>query len=540
MAAIIHQTDKRSGITYAYESVSYWDKEKKQSRAKRTLIGRIDKETGEIIPTDGRNRRSTIDDNSADRVKKRGPVPAQEVSRRFYGATYLFNAIGEKLGITADLKRCFGDSYKQILSVAYYLMLEEQGALFRFEKWGILHQHPYGKNITSQRSSDLFASITEAQKQQFFTLQGKRKADREFWAYDTTSISSYSETLSQVQYGHNKEHDPLAQLNLAIVFGADSNLPFYYRKLAGNIPDSKTVRHLLGDLDQLGFAKVKLVMDRGFYSEANINGLYHKHRKFLLSVNMSLKFAQKELEPLYEQFRTFEHYDSDYELYMHSVATTWNYRYERPYKGDRIKEERRLYIHYYFNIERAAEEEKRLDRRLMQLRDELLSDKPLKANEALYARYFTITRTPKRGVKVQVKEDAVAQTKRYFGFFALITNEKMGAKEALQIYRNKDVVEKAFGNLKERLNLRRLLVSSEQSLDGKLFVAFIALIYLSYIKKKMQENSLFKTYTMGTMLDKLDVIECFEAPGQKLRVGEILNKQLEIYRALEIDPPTSL
>jgi hypothetical protein len=28
MATIIHQTDKRSGITYAYESVSYWDKEK--------------------------------------------------------------------------------------------------------------------------------------------------------------------------------------------------------------------------------------------------------------------------------------------------------------------------------------------------------------------------------------------------------------------------------------------------------------------------------------------------------------------------------
>ncbi len=39
MAAVIHQTDKRSGITYAYKSVSYWDKEKKQSCAKRTLIG---------------------------------------------------------------------------------------------------------------------------------------------------------------------------------------------------------------------------------------------------------------------------------------------------------------------------------------------------------------------------------------------------------------------------------------------------------------------------------------------------------------------
>ena len=45
---IIKQYDKRSGITYAYESHAYWDPEKKMSRAKRTLLGRIDPETGEI------------------------------------------------------------------------------------------------------------------------------------------------------------------------------------------------------------------------------------------------------------------------------------------------------------------------------------------------------------------------------------------------------------------------------------------------------------------------------------------------------------
>ena len=55
--AVIHQKDKRSGITYVYESVSYWDREKKQSRSKRRLIGRLDEETGEVLPTDGRGRK---------------------------------------------------------------------------------------------------------------------------------------------------------------------------------------------------------------------------------------------------------------------------------------------------------------------------------------------------------------------------------------------------------------------------------------------------------------------------------------------------
>ena len=59
MASIVKQTDKRSGITYAYESISYWDKEKKMPRCKRKLIGRVDPVTGEIVPTDGRNRKNS-------------------------------------------------------------------------------------------------------------------------------------------------------------------------------------------------------------------------------------------------------------------------------------------------------------------------------------------------------------------------------------------------------------------------------------------------------------------------------------------------
>ena len=56
--AIIKQHDKRSGITYVYESRSYWDPEKKMTRAKRKLIGKVDPDTGEIVSTDGRNKKS--------------------------------------------------------------------------------------------------------------------------------------------------------------------------------------------------------------------------------------------------------------------------------------------------------------------------------------------------------------------------------------------------------------------------------------------------------------------------------------------------
>ena len=52
MSAIIKVHDKRSGNTYFYESESYWDKEKQQPRSHRKLIGKLDPETGKMVPTE--------------------------------------------------------------------------------------------------------------------------------------------------------------------------------------------------------------------------------------------------------------------------------------------------------------------------------------------------------------------------------------------------------------------------------------------------------------------------------------------------------
>lgn len=234
MAAIVYQTNKKTGITYAYESISYWDKKKQQSRAKRKCIGRVVPETQKIIPTRKRKVPPVM------RKTKRGPVPTTTAARSFYGATYLFDHIGVDTGVIEDLKTCFPDCYRQILSIAYYLILEDRNSLSRLPRWAALHRHPYGSAISSQRSSELFASITEEVRQRFFRLQGKRRVDREYLAYDSTSISSYSKCLKQVRYGKNKDHEHLAQINLSLHFGQQSRLPFYYRKLAGNIPDVKT------------------------------------------------------------------------------------------------------------------------------------------------------------------------------------------------------------------------------------------------------------------------------------------------------------
>lgn len=117
--------------------------------------------------------------------------------------------------------------------------------------------YPYGKDIPSQRSSELFGLITEEAKMSYFKHQAKRHGVNEYLAFDTTSISSYSQLLKQAKYGKNKEGDSLPQINLALLYGEELMFPVYYRKLAGNITDVKTIENLLKDIDFLDFDKLK-------------------------------------------------------------------------------------------------------------------------------------------------------------------------------------------------------------------------------------------------------------------------------------------
>lgn len=55
--AIIQQYHKDTDTTYVYESISYWDTEKGQSRSRRRCIGKIDPATGEMVPTGKRGRK---------------------------------------------------------------------------------------------------------------------------------------------------------------------------------------------------------------------------------------------------------------------------------------------------------------------------------------------------------------------------------------------------------------------------------------------------------------------------------------------------
>ncbi len=94
------------------------------------------------------------------------------------------------------------------------------------------------------------------------------------------------------------------------------------------------------------------------------------------------------------------------------------------------------------------------------------------------AKHCKITETPLCGVKLILKREAISAAEKIYGYFTLLTNDIKDFLEALQIYSSKDIIEKAFGNPKGRLNLCCTFESSEENIEGKLFVQFMALIWL--------------------------------------------------------------
>jgi len=521
-----------NGVTYVYEDRALWDKTTKNAKHTRHYIGKMVNNV--FVP----NKRYLLErELEAEKEKKPGPVPTTASTREFYGATYLFDQIGEKLGITADLKVCFPDFWKQLLSIAYYLILEDKNPLSRFPRWAQNHRHPFGESIPSQRSSDIFGAITEDAKQKFFLLQAKRRLEEEYLAYDTTSVSSYSELIKQARYGRNKDHEPLAQINLALLFGQSSRLPVYYRKLAGNINDVSTIKHLISDLSFLEIDKVKLVMDRGFYSEDNINALFEKHYKFLIGVKKSLHFVRNLLDGVRDSMKTRACYSSDYAINYYSKTIEWSYKAKKPRSGATETGTRRVYLHLYFDDQKAVDDKIVFNSLLDTLEEEITTNRRTQEHEPLYQKYYDVSTTPVRGTMLIPKQDAITEIEKNYGYFALMSNDIKDPLEALLIYRLKDLAEKAFHNLKERLSMRRTSVSSEQNLEGKLFVQFLALIYLSYISKAMSDEKLYKTMTMHDLLDELDIIECFSHPGHRVQFGEITKKQKSLYASLGVQDP---
>lgn len=515
MAYRVNHYNKKTGITYVYEAVSYWDKEKKRPANKQVCIGKLDKVTGEFIPS------KRLDDKQA-AVRD----PAVTAGVEIIGPSFILDKITKELEIDKILKKIAPNTYLQLLTMAYFLVAKG-GALSHCESWSKGHANPLGNILTSQRISELLKIQTEDERQTFFIKWCEKVSENDYLCYDITSVSSYSELNEYVKYGYNRDGEKLPQINLGMLFGQKSRLPVCYKRMPGSISDVSTLKNFIKTLDYLNLSRLHMVMDRGFYSKANIDELLEYNHKFTIGVPIQRQWVESIIDIFYDEIQMPDNYRKiDGEtLYMKTKLYPWG------------ESRKRTYVHVYYNSHAAAAAFDKFTEELLTYKDELESGQFVKNHEEFYKRYFIIKETPKRGRKVRYDNEAVQKHRnRYSGFFVLLSNATKDAMEALQIYRNKDVVENCFDDLKNQIDMKRLRVHKSFSMDSRLFVQFLALIFISALREKIRSIKELENYTVRELLEEMDTLTKITYSGRYGSIiSEVTKKQRIIMEALSLE-----
>ena len=510
MSSRTYHHNKKTGVTYVYSVHSYWDKEKKRPANKQVCLGKLDKETGELIPS---KKKETV-------AKRASSMPDVTAKAEVAGPYLLLEKITSEIRLDAMLKKCFPEICTEILSIVYFIV-QKGLPLAHCEPWSVGHLHPYGDILISQRISDLLRQITENDRQHFLSLWLSKIMEHDYLCYDITSVSSYAQSNEFLKYGYNRDHETLPQINLAMLFGQKNRLPAYYRRIQGNITDVATLKTTLKSLDFLGTSSMNFILDRGFYSEQNIDELFERRHKFTIALPAGRKWVETIIEKYADTIQSPVNYrklDDEEALFVKTVLHKW---------GEKGK---RSYMHIYFNDRQAAAEFDRFTLEMLQYKEEVESGKLIKEHEEYYQRYLIIKETPKRGLKVTFNDEEIRKNrKRYAGFFSILSNAIKDPITALRVYRAKDVVENSFDDLKNTLDMKRLRIHSSVAMDARLFLQFLALIYICKIRNVIQEDEVLRNLTVREVMEDMEPLVQVKYSH---RYGQLLTETNPIQRKI--------
>ena len=493
---------KIRGIVYAYYTVRAYRNAAGKPTSQRLSIGRVDEETGMLIPN--RNYYEVYCQTEAPEIE----------SVKSCGVTYLVESILKKLGLDEILKRKFPLIWDKIIALAEY-MLCEGNIMSYYEDWAD-ETYPYANvRLTSQQISRVFQQINYNQRMDFFKTWIYARDPQEYIAYDVTSISSYSKGIENLEWGYNRDKEALPQVNMAMYYGEQSLLPLYYSVYPGSITDKTHLAYMLRDNELIGYKKARFVLDRGFYSEENIKQLAKAYCRFIMSMPNGIRLSQNLIDKNRDTIVNHSECRIEKGLYAKAVIV-------EEY-GIRFK------VHVYYSPEKAAFEEASLFEKIEQYEQALkgMTEPPPKSQR--YDRYFKINRSKDGGLGFVRDTAKINQAISRLGFFLILeTDFRSTSQEILDIYRRRDVVEKSFDELKNGLDMKRLHVQSDAAADGKMFVAFFSLILRSFMQNRLKTYRAESNTTFSAIIKELRKIRFVCTVSGKKLLTPITKKQRDI------------
>lgn len=536
--------------TYLYESESFWDKKNKRPDNNKVKIGKIDLLSGEPVYKQEYLDKLVASGESIagmrlwDKTKEvRGNKYTTSISEtgaayeildsiKDFGVVYFLRELTEAIGLTPILRKSLPGVWEDALTLAFYLIVADKPAMY-INEWAEANAGLGADGMTGQRVSDLLAAFGYAERNNFYRSWHKLISEREYVALDITSISSYTDQIGAFEWGYNRDGEDLTQINICMLFGMDSKLPVYQTVYSGSLGDVTTLRTTISEFNALtGGKDILIVMDKGFYSEKNVNALLggpsdEMRYRFLLSVPFSANIA-------YDQIGLEQGcIDKLENVILTSGAPIRGVHKLCDWNGS-VK----LNTLVFYNPEKAMKDKNELFGYVTRLARLAKEDPDNEKLAKTYAKYLKINRPRKnsKDVVVSIREDEVAWELETTGWFVLLSNYMDDPQSAYDIYRMKDAVEKSFMRYKQNLGLKRLRVHSDERVQNKVFVAFVALIISSAIHGIMKKKELYKHMTFDKLFMTLAKLKSATINGKAI-LRPITKEQTEIFKAFGVRLP---
>ena len=509
---------KINGTTYIYHEIGRsYSKDKKYTDPQRKCIGKLVPDHDSLM----------IPNELFLKYFPNAILPEEKIGYRSscirIGAYLVIRRIIAEYKLDVMLARIIGEDAGLFLDLAAYSIVTENNAGQYYPEYA--YNHPLltkeMRICSDSKVSDFLHETSVDQRVQFLNEWNEKRDHREkiYISYDSTNKTSQAGDLELVEFGHPKVDVGKEVFNYATAYDCTNKEPLFYESYPGSVVDISQLQFTLEKAKGYGYRHVGFILDRGYFSQGNIRFMDDHGFEFIMMVK-GMKALVKEL--IHEVRGTFE--DSR----QYSI---------RPYKvsGITVKhklyssDEKERYFHIYYSDSRKSAEREELENRIDRLSRKLKECMGLGIRLGKeFQKYFELIywhegMDDEKFMFGRERNKVIDEEIRLCGYFVIITSEKMTAENALILYKSRDGSEKLFRGDKSYLGARSERVYSDESIDTKIFVEFVATIIRSrmyvLLKDEMIRNEKKLNYmTVPAAIRELEKIEIVKGADNVYRL----------------------
>ena len=546
----------RKGHTYVEAYRNEWDPEKKRSRiAQRKYVGVLDTTTGrvrlgkkylsenpqyegKILYYEDKQLVERTPEEVQEELDKRVPSPLNDVVS--YGASAACWLVAQQSGMLEDLKKTFGAEVgTDLLRLAVYQYLDG-GSMDCFEQWASQHWLPKARTFSGQRISEMLSKITHQDITSYLKLRNHRCVEHfnkvktqaeelkktgprfRYLALDSTALSTYSVTISSAAYGYAKQNPELRQVNFTLGVDYLNGDVCYAYESEGNITDKSVYPHLMMDLHHNGYnlQDTVIVTDRGYQSIYNIQRLLDIEINYVCGVPLT----EESVKQLFERYKSSLSNPAFLNGRLKVAARTSKELWEKATDSGPLHLSTSLHLYKYPEL--AAQQAISLHQKIEEVLEKKNSGEKLHSADRSRVRNYIVENNKNVWVKnIKGLEEFLTRA----GCFAIRTNCIEDPFECLAVYKQRQIVETAFRQMKV-LNGNNRLRCTERTYVGKLLLFVIAQSLRMRMLYTVKENEQRLDLDLpGDSLDKamamLKGIMAIRPPSKAVWAGRPISKK---------------